>query len=363
MTQAQIVESLRQGEPFAGMPQILVENVSFEERAATKAEANLTLNAGGRRVPVVLEVKTLCTPRIAEQLVPWLAQIKRARPGSAVALVCPRISPDSQRLCAENEVDFIDLSGNVYLNVPGTIYVLRTGMKAAPESSRTTFRDPFSGRASRVLRVLLNRRQVWRPGEIASALEEESERLGVDFRISLPTISKTLKSLEEELLIRRNGSLVTVPDPKRILMRWAEKYRERYRRRARTAVQIPNPFGATAEDVAKGLEGLEGTMAFTGAAAASEKAPLVDVDSMEIAATPSTAKLIQSRAQGPKRGPDLRIVFPADDGVFLYGTNLGSIPLVSEIQMFLDLYARGGRDTKQADLLMTSVIEPRWRAA
>jgi hypothetical protein len=37
--------------------------------------------------------------------------------------------------------------------------------------------------------------------------------------------------------------------------------------------------------------------------------------------------------------------------------------MVSNIQAYLDLYARGGRDLKQADYLLTNAIEPHWKAA
>jgi hypothetical protein len=49
--------------------------------------------------------------------------------------------------------------------------------------------------------------------------------------------------------------------------------------------------------------------------------------------------------------------------VFLYARTEASVPLVSNIQAFLDLYARGGRDLKQADYLLDNVIERRWKAA
>jgi len=38
------------------------------------------------------------------------------------------------------------------------------------------------------------------------------------------------------------------------------------------------------------------------------------------------------------------------------------LAFVSSIRM-LDLYARGGRDLKQADYLLDNVIEKRWKAA
>jgi hypothetical protein len=41
----------------------------------------------------------------------------------------------------------------------------------------------------------------------------------------------------------------------------------------------------------------------------------------------------------------------------------GSTPRASNIQAYLDLYARGGRDFKQANHLLETAIEPQWKAA
>jgi hypothetical protein len=39
------------------------------------------------------------------------------------------------------------------------------------------------------------------------------------------------------------------------------------------------------------------------------------------------------------------------------------VPRVSNIQTYLDLYARGGRDLKQAEYLLENVIAARWKTA
>jgi len=41
-------------------------------------------------------------------------------------------------------------------------------------------------------------------------------------------------------------------------------------------------------------------------------------------------------------GPTLRLIYPYDIGVFLYSRQGGGVPIVSNLQAYLDLYARGG---------------------
>ncbi len=42
----------------------------------------------------------------------------------------------------------------------------------------------------------------------------------------------------------------------------------------------------------------------------------------------------------------------------MYSTVTGGIPIVSDIQAYLDLHARGGRDLKRADYLFEKRIAP-----
>jgi len=49
--------------------------------------------------------------------------------------------------------------------------------------------------------------------------------------------------------------------------------------------------------------------------------------------------------------------------VFMYSKPVGAALVVSRIQAYLDLYARGGRDLKQAEYLLNNVIQPKWRSA
>lgn len=194
---------------------------------------------------------------------------------------------------------------------------------------------------------------------------ENFQNRQVDFAVSLGSISKALASLEEQLWIRRRGTSILVPEPKRLLEEWAEKYRERYRWRLRSSFQTSNPFGSDLNGISQGLRPLiPGVFAFAGAAAAAVDAPFVDLDRIDVSLADSeTATELRQLDMRSGSGPKLRFICPYDAGVFIYSRVVGSIPIISGIQAYLDLYARGGRDLKQADHLLRNAIERRWRTA
>jgi hypothetical protein len=146
-----------------------------------------------------------------------------------------------------------------------------------------------------------------------------------------------------------------------LLAQWAEKYKERYRWRLRSSFQTANPFGADLKSINRGLKTLDlDVYAFT--AAASVESPFIDMDVVDTFLFSNNVSLLDL-ARGESAKPTLRFILPYDVGVFMYAREAQEIPIVSDTQAYLDLYARGGRDLKQAEYLLERAIEPRWKIA
>jgi hypothetical protein len=219
--------------------------------------------------------------------------------------------------------------------------------------------------------VLLEKPKNWTITEIAQELALEEERFRkmtneeVEFGVSVGMISKVISALEEQLLLRKRNTTILVPEPGRLLREWAEKYRERYRWRLRSSFQTENPFGAELERIAEGLQRRSpGTYAFTSAMAASTQAPFVDIEVVDIFVLSSRDdRALRGLTAAGQNGPKLRFIYPFDEGVFMYSGRNRQVLIASPIQVYLDLYAKGGRDLKQADYLLTERIQPAWSAA
>ncbi len=411
VTKTEILQALRDNQPFKGLGDVRAENVIEPPgEAAGEFDAQFDLRFADMNVKAYVEAKTSCTPKQIEQIVPWLSRMKAVRRDAAFALLCPALSSRSQALCLEKRIDFIDLAGNISINVPGKLLIQRTGQNAPEKVDAPFYRDPFSGKSSRILRVLLEKPRPSTLSGIAEELKSETQRApcpALNFEVSAGLVSRVLRSLEEQLLIirkpmtreldqdlpgrkkegvgaRRNP--IAVPEPKRLLDAWAEKYKERFRWNLRKAVTLQNPFGADIKSVQAGLSNIyyasrhvfdpvpadvvAGSTevqqpplcyAFTSAAATSVTAPFVEVDVIDLfIADKAAAGGLQKAITGPGTGPELRVIPPYDEGVFLYASQVDGVPIVSDIQAYLDLYARGGRDLKQADYLFEKRIAPAW---
>lgn len=373
-TEQIIAEALRSQLPVKGLPGVSIQNV--REQPEQPFDIGFELRSGPNQVQVLGEIKPTFSPRLLEEISPWIRRLKSLRTDISVAVIAPLLSPQAQAFCIQNGIDFLDLAGNVFINVPGKFTLQRNGMRArsqpsaAPENARSA--NVFSGRFSRVLRVLLEKPKSWTVTEIARELEAENTRFSerfpraeVDFKISLGSVSKAVASLEEQLGVRRRGRAVIVAEPLRLLQQWGEKYKERYRWRLRSSFQTGNPFGKDLAAIAEGIgPSIQGAYAFSGAIAAASDAPFVDIDVIDVFVMNGEleAKFRDLKSQ-PSTLPTLRFIAPYDDGVFIYSKQVGVAPVVSPIQAYLDLYARGGRDLKQAEYLLNNVIQPQWRTA
>jgi hypothetical protein len=369
----QPLESLRAQTPVRDLPGVRIRAIKAQPEDGF--DFQFELQSGKRRIVVLAEYKLAVPLRVLEDIAPWIRRMKSLRPGVSFALITPALSPRAQTYCIEQGIDFIDLAGNILIHVPGEFTLQRLGMRTSyrtQESAAPAFSNVFSGRYSRVLRVLLEKPRPWTLTEISKEFAAETDRVAktfstqmLSFGISLGAISKTLSSLDDQLWVRRQGSSIIVPEPRRLLAEWAEKYKDRYRWRLRSSFEAPNPLGSTLAEVNSGLQSIvRGPYAFTAAAAAGD-APFVDLDRIDIYVLPSQndAKLRQIDGRPVSETPRrLRFLYPYDEGVFLYARTDTAVPRVSNIQAYLDLYARGGRDLKQADYLLENVIAARWKA-
>ena len=374
--EAAVLQALKDQAPFAQLPGVRLSNV----RESQPFDIRFDLESGKSTIRVYAEIKATITPRQLENIAPWIARLKAIEKDAAFAIVSPALSLQAQTFCIEAGIDFLDLAGNISINVPGKFVLQRTGQrsKGVVESTDAPREvNVFSGRFSRILRVLLQNPRNWTLTEIAQELERESRDNSLlkgaeadgdasrGFAVSLGTISKALRTLEDQLWVRRRGSQVLVPEPRRLLDAWGAKYRERYRFRLRSSFTCPNPFGQDLTVISNGLRSLSiGPFAFTGPAGANVRAPFVDLDTADVyLSSPDQAEKLRAPLKRAVDGPPLRFLTPYDLGVFMYAKQFDRIPVVSDIQAYLDLSARGGRDQKQADYLFEKAIEPIWKAA
>ncbi len=177
----------------------------------------------------IAEIRRQSTPKVLEeatnqvQLYVQKLGITQPETNYYPMIIVPFLSENALAQLIAKNISGIDLSGNGVVIVPDEWFVYRTGAKNLYPSN-APIKNVFRGTSSLVARVFLMRPTFKSVNEI---YEEIRNRGG---EITLPTVSKALKVLQEELLVGRVEG-IKVLDTKRLLDALEKKYRRPLLRR------------------------------------------------------------------------------------------------------------------------------------
>lgn len=167
----------------------------------------------GQATPKQIETKILRLEKFTDSINGGRAGRNRFYP----LVVAPYLSEKTLNRLAEAEISGIDLSGNGVVIVPDKLFIYRTGEKNKFLSS-APIKNIFRGTSSLAARVFFAKPEYENVGEV---LEEITKRGG---RTTFSTVSKVLKTLEEELIINK-GERIRLLDAKKLLDLLLKNYR------------------------------------------------------------------------------------------------------------------------------------------
>lgn len=168
----------------------------------------------------LVETASIATPKaIAQKCRQLLDSIRRLdKPELVPLIVAPYVGKRQANILAAEGVSWIDLCGNMMVQVSGKIYIERTGNKNKfPDTA--PIKKIFQGTSSLVSRALL-----LKPEGFGTQYELVDFINSRNANITAGTVSRVLKSLEEEILIRKTKSLISVIDAVKVLERLSEGY-------------------------------------------------------------------------------------------------------------------------------------------
>ncbi|MGD8501068.1 MAG: hypothetical protein PVJ86_10500, partial [Phycisphaerales bacterium] len=153
-------------------------------------------------------------------------------PDRVPLLVAPYIGTKQAKILEEKGISWLDLSGNMSIRVSNRVYIERTG-KPNRFPDTAPIKKIFQGTSSLVSRALL-----LKPEGFSSLYEMVNFINNRNAKITLSTVSKVVKKLDEELLINRGKSLISVADPEKLLERLAQGYKNSTERKKRNTYRF-----------------------------------------------------------------------------------------------------------------------------
>ncbi|MGH7777414.1 MAG: type IV toxin-antitoxin system AbiEi family antitoxin [Candidatus Dormibacterales bacterium] len=318
-----------------------------EPRHGPAAEPDIVLRAGGKRTPVMVEVKNRANAATAWQLFRY-AQTRR---GTPLLLIASETTAEARRILADHGIGLVDGLGNAHVELPGVLLHLQA--QRTPRLTRTAGPPTrLRGKAGvAAVALLLNPDRAWRVRDLAA---EAQVATGLAHRV--------LARLESEGVVTAEGvgrnrtRLVT--DRAALLDLWTEE----------STLKTAPTFGYALAQTPQQLVRTIGTRlehagiahAFTGAAAGAFVAPFITaVPVIDLYVTEQVAETDLLAAAEVEQVPDgQNVVFQqaADDAPLAFRQEVASVWIVNRFRLYADLKRDPRRGREQAENLRRELI-------
>lgn len=327
----------------------------------SRVDATLQVKSDdGVYVDMMVEVKRRVTPKeVLDGVLPMAQLVRRVNRYTRMLVISPWISPLAQETLRDNGIDYLDLTGNVSVRVPRPAIVIHTqGAHRAPAGHRVPSKKPaLTGpKAGRLVRLLADVAPPYRATDLARYS-----------KLSLAYVSRLLDTLEDQLLIQRNGKVVAWVNWQRLLRARAAQT-ELLRTTPVTGMLAPNGVGQVIKQL-KGMPTDYGReVLVTGSHAARAVAPLAVGGQLMLYVrdNPEDVDLVTSELglmEGAQEGADVLLLRAQDLSVWQRPLWHAGLWHVGPSQLVLDCLSGPGRMPAEGEKVLEFLTahEQSWR--
>jgi len=303
----------------------------------------------------VMECKTLSTPKAFENGVSQLKTYSRAEDYLPM-LFLPFLSEQQLHKLEQEEISGIDLCGNGVVIVPGLFAVFRSGQKNRFTSS-APIKNIYRKNSSMAAQVFLlcpdyeMVKDVWAEINRRNLLVKRWDKK----TMSLSTVSKALKTLEEDLIVARDDT-IHLMQPDKLLQKLSENYtRPTITKRVR--VKVPEGAGEITQLLQKESQALGLPLVATGMSSVGRYAVMQRGDLFSIYCPRLEMILEKLPGDQADRFPNLELLETVDERVYFDGREEGNFWWASPVQVYLELIAGDKRDQETAQQVKLYIMQ------
>lgn len=184
------------------------------------ADGQLIIKTAHKTAKYVCEIKTEITHYSVEQITEYFTNLReRLKPGQRPLLITRNLSSLVVEQLLERNIEFVDISGNIYLNSP-EIYILFRNKVSKQNINKSS---GLTAAALQVMYALLLQ------PELISLQNDYDEKIAYISGVTSKTVKNTIKKLEDLNHIRRKREGYEIVDYVKLLERWELGYAEELR--------------------------------------------------------------------------------------------------------------------------------------
>jgi hypothetical protein len=307
----------------------------------------LDVRYDGGKTTLAVEVKSSGQPGLIRGAAQQLRRLTDSNSRAYPVLGMPYLTARGIGTCREEGIGCIDAAGNCLLSF-GNIYIeVRGNLNAKP--ARREIKSLFSPKSSRVARVLLSDvGRWWGVREIAA-----------EAKINPGLVSRLKKQLVvNELAVEEKGSMKAESRP--LLNAFVDNYS--YRRNEAAEFYSLDPPADAEQALVTYCRANTIRCALALFSGAARVAPHVRMNKSFAFVEGDLDSIAEGL--GWKRvtsGANVMLLAPYDAGVFLFDREIDGLPVVSDVQLYLDLKTYRGRGEEAAGFLFEHCIQPEWQ--
>lgn len=330
------------------IPSLTIMNTSFNTRIFSdyKADLIIELSYSNKKKTLIVETKKVGEPRYIRSSIQQLSSYMAQIPDAYGIIAASFISERTGEICKQANFGYIDLSGNCYLSF-NSIYIEKTNYLNIFKEKKEV-KSLFSKKTSRILRALLTETEkTW----TQKNLSEKSET-------SIGLTNRLVKKLYDlEHIDFDQNKTISIKNPSKLLDIWRENYS--YKDNQISGCYSPlsqNEFEARLIKYME--ETTEDQYAFTLFSGALLIAPHVHQTQTFFYFLGNEENFRKEMDLKPvASGANVLILSPYDEGVFYAPQIISRRNIVSNVQLYLDLYNYKGRGREQAEHLRENILK------
>jgi hypothetical protein len=355
LNKRKMLDLLRSGEIVLPPLSIRLLELEDEEAGTGDSDALIEISWGRKTAVFGAELSVLSTPKAIRDGIRKLQSVERSRKTLPI-LIVPYLDEQKLRLLEHEGVSALDLCGNGVVAAGSMFAVFRSG-EANRYPSSALIKNVYRHKSSMVGRVLLVRGNFNTVQEIREEINARSPGVssGDGKPMSLSTVSKVLKTLEEDLIITRNGG-ISLLQADQLLRRLNENYRApdavkkvRWKIPA-TGNSLPALLGEVARQ--KKLQ-----LMATGLSSATRYAVMQRGPILSVYCTSVEEMLTSLPGERTDRFPNLELVETEDETVYFDSRPDDNFRWASPVQCYLELQQGDARDRDTAEQVKARLLQ------
>jgi hypothetical protein len=352
-SQKELIDRLKRGK--ISLPPLSFRFLKDQSDTGTNfIDALIEASWGKSRVKFAVECKSLSTPKAFQEGLNMLKLSPLPKEYQPLLLV-PFLNNQQLQVLEREGISGLDLCGNGIVMAPGIFSVFRSGEKNCFPSS-APIKNIYRKNSSMVGRVFFVRpcfgsvNEVWaevnRRNVLASQWNKEP--------MGLSTVSKSLKGLEDDLIIERKDNICLLQADKLL-----EKLSENYtppKIKKRILVKIPKNGEGAREILKKRSELLGLPLVAAGTSSVGQYTVMQRGEVLSVYC-PNVERLLDKLPANPSdRFPDLELIETEDETVYFDAREKDGFWWASPVQVYLELSIGDKRDRETTEQIKSFLI-------